>query len=821
VSVLPVGFGSDGGAAPGYTIDNSLRFRNSASAELQRTPTTNDAAERRTWTWSGWVKRGALGVAQFLFSAGNSGGNQTSHSVYIDANGKLSTTCNTQGMSVATNDFGAATAALLRDPTAWYHLVVVLDATQATASDRLKFYVNGAEQAYAAISPYPANPTLDFAAHINSNIGHAIGDSFAGTNYYFDGYLAEVHFVTSQALTPSDFGQLDSAGTWQPKAYAGTYGTNGYYLKFNDATSLTTLAEDRSGNGNNWTATNISLTAGATYDWMSDTPSNNFPTWNPLFRDSVPMNTIADGGLSAYSPANPAGWQHTRATQTIPPSGKWYWEWTLTQSVSNGQGAALSIGNINRAAFGNSVNNAAGFAGLLFSTQTLPTDQRQISKMSNGSNTAYAGQIPAVNDVFSFAYDASTGKYWHGRNGVWYDSGDPAAGTNPSVTRLTVEELSIFQGSFYVTTPQYVVTPVNFGQQPFAYAPPTGFVALCTANLPAPAIRNPRLHFDIKTRVGTAASANITGYAFQPDLVWIKSRGRAIDHALYDRLRGAQARLESNQTDAEVTSDDGLTAFNSDGYTLGTLDQVNGTPATNSFVDWAWRANGSGVANTDGTIASTVSVNTAAGISVVAYTGTGSAGTVGHGLGAVPKMVIAKRRNSTGAWPAQHADIAAANSLYLNTTAAAASASTIWNNTKPSSSVFSIGTSTDVNANASTYVALCFAEVPGFSRIASYVGNGNVDGPFVWCGFRPAFVLIKRRDSDNAWRLTDSRRSAFNVVGPELFPNTTQADLTDIIFDYTANGFKIRSTFVSYNASGGNYIFLAFAEDPFKHARAR
>ena len=813
MSVLPVGFGSDGGAAPGYTIDNSLRFRSSASARLTRTlvsPTNN-----LRWTWSGWVKRGSLGTAQYIFSTGTSGSGADQARLAFEAGNEISFGQTQAGTS--TFEIAKISTALFRDPSAWYHVIVAYDSANATAEDRVQMWVNGTRLTSFGTN---TNPTLSMASRINAARVHDIGRYGFGINF-FDGYLAEINFIDGQALTASDFGQLDSAGTWQPKAYAGTYGTNGFYLKLDDATSLTTLAEDRSGNGNNWTATNVSLTAGATYDWMNDTPSNNFATWNPLFRDSVPMNTIADCGLSAYSPALPAGWQHTRATQTIPPSGKWYWEWTLTQSVSNGQGAALSIGNIDRAAFGNNINNATGFAGLLFSTQTLPTDQRQITKMDNGGNTAYAGQIPAVNDVFNFAYDASTGKYWHGRNGVWYDSGDPAAGTNPSVTRLTVEELSIFQGSFYVTTPQYVVTPVNFGQRPFAYSPPSGFVALCTANLPAPAIRNPKLHFDIKTRTGTAASANITGYAFQPDLVWIKSRGRALDHALFDSARGVQKMLESNQTGAETTETTGLTAFNSDGYTIGALDQINGTTATNSFVDWAWRANGSGAANTDGLINSTVSANAAAGISIATYTGTGSAGTVGHGLGAVPKMVIAKRRSSTGAWPAQHADIAAANSLYLNTTAAAASASTIWNNTKPSSSVFSIGTSTDVNANTGTYVALCFAEVPGFSRIASYLGNGNANGPFVWCGFRPAFVLIKRTDSADAWRLTDSRRSAFNVVGPELFPNTTQADLTDIIFDYTANGFKIRSTFVSYNASGGTYIFLAFAEDPFKHARAR
>lgn len=806
--ILPSGAGT---AGPAYPINNSLRFRSDSSTYLTRTPST--AGNRKTWTWSGWVKRGKLGVRQDFFSASPT--NPQGDGFFFDANNKL--VVNNTDASITI--WQVVTTQVFRDVSAWYHIVIALDTDNATAADRIKLWVNGAQVTSFATATYP---TLGYQGFLNTTCLHGVGILISGLQLHFDGYLAEVHFIDGQALTPNDFGLTDTNGNWQPKAYGGTYGTNGWYLKFDDATSLTTLAEDRSGNANNWTATNVSLTAGATYDWMEDTPSNNFPTWNPLFRDSAAMHTITDGGLSAYSPAAPAGWQHTRATQTIPPSGKWYWEWTLTQSVSNGQGAALSIGAVNRAAFGNGVNNGTGFAGLLFSTQTLPTDQRQISKMDNGGNTAYAGQIPAVNDVFSFAYDASTGKYWHGRNGVWYDSGDPGAGTNPSVTRLTIEELSIFQGSFYVTTPQYVITPVNFGQRPFAYSPPSGFNKLCTANLPAPTINDPRKHFDIKTRTGTGASASIAGYAFQPDLVWIKSRGRAVDHALFDSVRGVQQMLEANQTGAETTETTGLTAFNGDGYTIGALDQINGTAATNSFVDWAWKAGGAAVANTAGSISSQVSVNAAAGISVVTYTGTGANATVGHGLGVAPKMVIVKRRDTTGPWPTQHSALAAANTVYLNTTAASAAAATVWNSTAPTSSVFSIGTSTDTNASGGTYVAYCFAEVPGFSKIDTYVGNGNVDGPFVYCGFRPRWVLL-RNVAAAAWYIFDTSRSPANVMNNVLYPHVNNIEGASASFnvDFLANGFKWRNSFVELNSNAATYFCLAFAEAPLKLARAR
>lgn len=813
--ILPSGAGT---AGPAYPINNSLRFRRNASARLTRTPSS--AGNRRTWTWSGWVKRGDFGADQWLFGADDG-------VLYSD----ITLTSDYLAFRHIPNTSGLfyrwRTPGVFRDPSAWYHIVVAVDTPQATGADRVRIYVNGAEQtglvdAGGGGGGFIPQNTNTF---INANVSHMIGMFVRGSSSILDGYLAEVHFVDGQALTPNDFGLTDTNGNWQPKAYGGTYGTNGWYLKFDDATSLTTLAEDRSGNANNWVATNVSLTAGATYDWMLDTPTNNFPTWNPLFRDSAAMHTITDGGLSAYSPAAPAGWQHTRATQTIPPSGKWYWEWTLTQSVGNGQGAALSIGAVNRAAFGNGINNGTGFAGLLFSTQTLPTDQRQISKMDNGGNTAYAGQLPAVNDVFSFAFDASTGKYWHGRNGVWYDSGDPGAGTNPSVTRLTIEELSIFQGSFHVTTPQYVITPVNFGQRPFAYTPPSGFNKLCTANLPAPTINDPRKHFDIKTRTGTGASASIAGYAFQPDLVWIKSRGRAQDHTLFDSVRGAQKMLESNQTGVESTQATGLTAFNSDGYTIGALDQINGTAAVNSFVDWAWKAGGAAASNNAGSISSQVSADEAAGISIVTYTGNAVVGaTVGHGLGVAPKMMIIKSRSSAQNWPVYHASLtSAAWVLLLNSFVPQSSAATAFNSTAPTASVFSLGNRSDVNQNGATYVAYCFAEVPGFSKIGGYVGNGNADGPFVYCGFRPRWVLVKRitAGSDVSWVLMDAQRSSQNAVSLALFPNNVNAENFVPTYDFTANGFKIRTTDGGANTNAITYAFLAFAEAPLKLARAR
>jgi hypothetical protein len=710
------------------------------------------------------------------------------------------------------------TAPLFRDPSAWYHLVATLDTTNATAANRMRLWVNGVQITSFSLS---ADPALNADGWVNAAQPHAICYFVTASTNHLDCYLAETHFVDGQALTPNDFGETDSNGNWQPKAYAGTYGTNGFYLKFDNATNLTTLTQDSSGNSNNWTANNISLSAGVTYDGMADAPTNNFPTWNPLFRDSAPMPTIADGNLNAYNSAT-GGWCHTRATQTIPAAGKWYWEWTLTQSVSAGQGAELAIGPVTAGVFGNAAATGTGFAGLLISTQTSPTDQRSISKLASSTFTAYAGQTPAVNDVFMLAYDASTGALWLGRNGTWYDSGDPANGTNPSVSSIPVEEKAIFQASFLFSG-QYIVTPINFGQRPFAHTRPSGFQALCTANLPAPTIANPKLHFDIKTRTGTGASVNITGYQFAPDFVWIKSRGRGESHGLYDLLRGVQANLATQVNFAEQTSDNGLTAFNSDGYTLNTRGPANGTAAPNSFVDWAWKANGSGVTNNDGTITSTVSANSSAKFSIVTFTAPSSGGfTIGHGLGVVPKFIIVKARNSISDWVVYHS-VLSSNRQYLRLNdidSVNTSGSPYWNDQFPSSTVFGANTNAATVASR-THVAYCFAEVPGFSRISSYVGNSSTDGPFVYCGFRPAFVLIKRTDALNNWTMLDVKRSGFNVDNDPLFPNLVNAEGTTDLLDLTANGFKVRTTDTSLNTNTGTYAFMAFAEAPFKSARAR
>jgi len=315
---------------------------------------------------------------------------------------------------------------------------------------------------------------------------------------------------------------------------------------------------------------------------------------------------------------------------------------------------------------------------------------------------------------------------------------------------------------------------------------------------------------------GTLTVANgVAGQSFQPDFVWLKTRSTSQNHSLIDSVRGNTKILYSDLTNAENTFSGVLDSFNSNGFTLGSSASVNQNGTT--FVGWQWKAGGAAVTNTAGTISSQVSANTTSGFSVVTYTGTAANATVGHGLGVAPSMIITKNRDSSTAWWVYHASLGNTKYIVLNTSAAEVTSSAAWNNTSPTSSVFSLGASNPSNANQD--VAYCWAPIAGYSAFGSYTGNGSTDGPFVYTGFRPRYVMVKRTDSSESWFVLDTARSPFNVPTAWLAPNLSNAEGTDVLFDILSNGFKQRST--STNASGGTYIYMAFAENPFKYANAR
>ena len=326
---------------------------------------------------------------------------------------------------------------------------------------------------------------------------------------------------------------------------------------------------------------------------------------------------------------------------------------------------------------------------------------------------------------------------------------------------------------------------------------------------------NTKLYSGNGTAIGSGGNA-ITGVGFQPDWTWIKNRSITANHHVFDVVRGATKYIITNSTNAEATDAQQLQSFDSDGFTVGTNGNVNGSG--NNIVAWNWLAdNTSGSSNTDGSITSTVSANTTSGFSIVKYTGTGSNATVGHGLGSAPKFIILKTIDAARDWNVYHGGISnmASGYIILNATDAFSTAfSTIWNNTDPTSSVFSVGTANTSNNLNSNYIAYCFAEKKGFSKFGSYTGNGNADGTFVYTGFKPAFVIQKRTDALDIWRMFDNKREGYNVDNNAVAPNSSGAEGTGDFIDLLSNGFKFRSTDDDVNGSGGSYIYIAFAENP-------
>jgi hypothetical protein len=807
-------------------IQRSVRLRSGNSAYFNRTPATT--TNRKTWTWSGWVKRGTLGVLQDVFSCGVASGTFNYVRLAFLADNAIEFLCYDNSAAVQCY---LKTAAVFRDPSAWYHVVVNVDTTQATSTNRAQIFINGVQLTSFVTGTFSTTyPTLNADTWMNSNsYPYNIGRNILASNY-FDGYLTEVNFIDGQALTPTSFGFFSSTtGVWQPKRYVGTYGTNGFDLNFEDNSGITatTIGKDTSGNNNNWTPNGISITAGATYDSMIDTPTpysdggnnrGNYPTL--LVNASQGSGAYSDGNLGFKSSvANQ--WKGAHASM-FSPSGKFYFEATIQALSANNffMIGACGIQTTNTL-YANLTGQVANGWGVQCNGGTGGTKYNNNATV-NVSNASFASWV--AGNTLQCAVDVTNGRIWFGKNNVWLE-GNPSAGTGASYTNLT----GAIAPSVSVYGTGVDKLAVNCGQRPFAYTPPTGFVALNSFNLPDSTIPNGATQFAATTYTGTgsslAISNTVNGNSFQPNFVWIKGRSGATDHALYDSVRGTTLDLVSNSTAAETTQATGLTAFSSTGFTVGALAKLNTNAAT--YVGWQWKGGSTAVTNTAGTITSQVSANTSAGFSIVTYTGTGATGaTVGHGLGIAPKMIIIKNRSASAHWPVGHASLPSwAQNLYLSLTNASATVNTSFNSTAPSSTVFTLGPSGgETNFNGNNFVAYCFAEIEGFSRFGSYTGTGAADGMFVYTGHKPRWIMLKNASAaGNGWLIIDTSRSTFNQTTFTLFPHSSGAETNNTTYaiDIVSNGFKVRATDPAINGSTNNIIYAAFAENPFKNSLAR
>jgi len=758
-----------GGDVVTYQIDNSLIFNDDDSAYLSRTPS---ASNRDTWTYSTWVKRGNLGTAQGIFSAGSSLG--TNHNNALTLVFAADNTLQLRNEVGGVADLSLVTTQLFRDVGAWYHIVLAVDSTQGTAADRVNIYVNGTEVTDFSTSTY-MNQNVD--TWVNSANAHWMGQNQSAG--YLDGYLAETYFIDGQQLTPSDFGQTDPiTNQWIPKAYAGTYGTNGFYLDFEDETSTTTLGYDVSGNANHWTLTNM-----ATTDQTTDSPTDNFCTFNTLelnggctFQEGNTEVSIVSDGASGNGCMSSFG----------PSSGKWYWEVTM---VSGGASGSTGIGNASADLdlyTGGDTNSWGYFA--------------DGSKYTGGSGVAY-GDTYTDSDVIGIALDLDNGKIWWSKNGTFQASGDPAAGTNEAYSGLSG---TLFPFTTNGSSSGTDVQTVEYGSKGFTYTPPTGFVALSTANLPIPTIKDPTKYFNPVKYVGDgSADQGITGVNFQPNLTWIKNRDTTDSHKLVDSVRGATNELSSNSTAVEAANADGLLTFDTDGFSVGADLEYNTN--TENYISWNWLESAT------------------AGFDIVTYTGTGTAHAESHSLGVTPDLIIVKERtDDVGNWFVFHSANTAApetDYLILNATSATQDIDTIWNDVAPTSTQFTVGTHDDVNGSGDTYIAYLFAGVEGYSKFDSFEGNGAADGTFVYCGFRPALVICKSIDSTSSWHIYDNLREGYNVDNDRLAADGATAEGTADEIDLLSNGFKLRIATDPNVAE--TYVYMAWAESPFPYSNAR
>tara|TARA_R100000742_G_C4276640_1_gene97868 strand:+ start:16 stop:2553 length:2538 start_codon:yes stop_codon:yes gene_type:complete len=830
---------------PDGVLNQSAKFDDASADHMLLNKSAN--GNRKTFTLSWWMKMGNLFTGT-IYTSGYSGSGGSATSGHIRASNQKLAIENQVNNS---NTWQILSSRLFRDPSTWYHCVVAIDTTQGTASNRVKLYINGVQETVTGTYPDEDDDIL------MNNQYEKIGtwDDGGSAYYDYDGYLADFILVDNTALAPTSFGRSVD-GVWIPKDTSGlTFGTKGWRLEFKNTgtgtASSSTVGADTSGNDFHFTS------YGHPQGNMLDCPDNNWCTLNERY---TPNNDTYTQGSLAY-----AGVSGKLSTTTFAmPSGKWYCEVRIVHSGNTN--AYYGIWNSERGYlanpwnYGRNINQAGGgysgdssydgagtygtfssgnILGMSYDSSNgqfkLYKDDGSGGKTLLGTITesAYIGKDICFSHLSSIATGGSSGVFNFGQDSTF--SGNETAKGNTDGNGY---------GDFYMPVPD-------------------GFLALCSANLPEPTISPNSTtqaadYFNTKIYTGNGYPASgtqsITGVGFQSDFTWIKNRDRSsYNHYVFDSIRGATKALRANLTNAENTESTSLTSFDSDGFSLGANNEVN--YQNDSIVSWNWKAGGDiadvsgnfikdGVAftPTQGTIdATAISANTTSGLSIVKFTSdissdvgeTGTPPTVAHGLGATPNFVIVKDTDG-GSYPhwniwhqGYQPDTTYLNYNFIGLQSTGAANNAGWHRTDTG---FTTNLFTppryQYNETGKTYICYVFSEVEGYSKFGSYVGNGNADGPFVYTGFKPAWLIVKEASAAGEdWMIWDNKRATYNEIFLHLYANTADdeqgtAGGSTRKIDFLSNGFKTTVSHDSTNTNGETYIYMAFAEKPFKYSNA-
>jgi len=781
--------GASGAAGGGYQIKYAARLGTDHSF-LKATTDFVGTGNSNYYTVSFWAKRCGVSTNDMVLHSSSVGGS-TYYSDYPVINASADKLVHYYGTNASA--FTAHTSsAVFRDPSAWTHWCIKNDngvLTYYANNEVVLTFTHGGSYRYLIANSYDYR----INTHEYQSTPNGIGDWYIA-DYYL---ILDSAFGASDIYGPDQFGEYNNDGVWVPKENSlstAQFGEDGCFMEFKQSgTSGATASDigaDTSGNDNHmrlvgsWTSD----------DQVTDTPSNNFATLNPLNMSSSGGVTLKDGNLNADATGTA-----TDVMATIfVNSGKYYVEYQINTADSS------------------TSNPVTGIQGVGFPTSPKANIDRNGGYDYDGTTGTLSPAFTyTTSDVVMMAFDVDAKKIWFGKNGTWYNSGDPGAGTGETLSWAADGAVAP-----YVRSRNSSDVTVNFGQLGFDHPSPTGFSALSTANLPTPAIADGSAYFQTTLFTGTGAvdlevnqSENST---FQPDFVWAKQRNKTDNHILVDAVRVPPNTLYSNQAAAEVVGTGGITSLDADGFTVSGDGSVwnNINQSGINVAAWQWLAGNGTASNEDGSISSTVSVNDTAKFSIVSWTATGTGSdTIGHGLGVQPSMIIKKERSAGDSWFVQNINYTDGSySQFLEGTQAQTSSNAYWNSTFPTSSVFSQGT---VMNSGNTCIAYCWAEVEGFSKFGIYTGSTNF--PFVWCGFRPAWVMIKCSSVANSWTMYDTARQTYNPDGRYILAESSAAEVasTTVEIDILSNGFKPRDNQNNINGSGRTYIFMAFAEHPF------